>query len=421
MILKYGLLKYLGLGCSVVIGFLLPAIFSRNLSTEDFAMATVVLGLSSYFSFFDFGVGKPAYATIRKSFLDGGNDWKEDIYSIISFFIFSSCLVLSSFFLLSYFYVGKAYPDASSFLFLFFSCFVSLNIFLNNMESVYNAVDKYFHFLIYDFLRKASPVIIIFTIPIYKSLDLPYLFSTIFLFFLAVMSSFYFIRNKIRKLYNLKRHIWFVKKLWKDAFSYLVFNCSEAFIYNFGFIIFPYYLMNVDLIVYGLWLKIFIGINLFSTLVVNIFIHKITKLYHLNDLISAFKNLAIAFVVALSISLVSLSIFSLWEDNILHKWVSDSKYIENFPLAALWFWCVFNSIQSTCGVFLLSIGGNFVYLRKLALTTSGVMFLSVFYCSYKGSSLSDILFVASLVYGLGCLGYCARLISILRKNGVCSE
>ncbi|MFD1383496.1 hypothetical protein ACFQ45_08970 [Rhodanobacter aciditrophus] len=421
MILKYGLLKYLGLGCSVIIGFLLPAVFSRNLSTEDFAMATVVLGLSSYFSFFDFGVGKPAYSKIRKSFLNGDSEWKEDIYSIISFFIFSSFLVFFSFLFITYFYIGKTYPYTNFFLFLFFSFFVSLNIFLNNMESVYNAVNKYFHFLIFDFLRKISPIIIVVLIPVYNQLDVPYFFSTFFLLLLSVFSFFYFVRSDAIKIFHIKKHVRFVKKLWEDAFSYLFFNFSEAFIYNFGFILFPYFLLDVDMIVYGLWLKIFVGVNLFSVLAINVFIHKITELYHSNDFERTVKYLSCSFSLSLSISLVSLSIFSIWENEILQRWISDSKYTEGFPLAALWVWCVVNCIQSTCGVFLLSIGGNFVFLRKLALTTSGVMLLSVLYCSYHGFALYEILLYASLVYAVGCIGYCVRLLMVFKRGGIYSE
>jgi O-antigen/teichoic acid export membrane protein len=363
----YALLKYVGLILGVGGAFLQPALFSRHMSHDDFALLSFLYGIIAYLAFCDFGMHKPIYSALRKAHVSGGRVRKK-LQTYLSLYLLILVMVGVFFAAVLMVMPGREIYRISRPTLGFFAFAASANLFLNYIEYIFNALELQVVFQKIDISRRAANI-----------------FSLLFLlvdssFFLTICVNValltgccsYAIRSLghrygVQPQLDLKTSWALVRRLWSKSRDSLTLTMSDTLIYNFGFLILPFFLGPADIISYSLWLKVFFGGALIIRIIIDIYIHDITRFHFLGEPSRAaallrksiYLSLLLALGFSLAFFLVKTVLFAVWVQNV--SAFSDHQY------ASLGIWLGALAIQGSAGTFLLSQGGSFAFMRNTSL------------------------------------------------------
>ena len=420
MLFKYGLLKYLGLTLSVVFGILQPTIFEDNLNQDNFSFLLLLYGFATYLILFDLGINRTVYAKLRKLYIENDMEWKTEILYTIPLFnlMLLSILVLFSIILLCFW---ALYLNSFNYItIMLFVITIVINIGINYMEVLYNGINKLDHFQYIDLSRKFINISALFLAYIDNSMLLTFLYSSLGLFILLAYLQYsicrLYVKRKLIILTGLDSIINTFKKYWKDARDIFFFNINETLLYNNGYILVPFYFGSLYIIQYGLWMKLFLGITIVSGGVTSIFIHKITETYFNGNYKQTKNYFFLSLILSVIISLFCFSIFYKFSDLIIKYWVSEIYSMDKYLIYSLGLWTVANSIQNVSGVFLLSIGGQFKYMRNLSSVIVIAIIVTTIVCLSVGYNLGELLLILGCEYIFGMFFYLNRSVKILFSN-----
>lgn len=420
MLFKYGLLKYLGLTLSVVFGILQPTIFEDNLNQDNFSFLLLLYGFATYLILFDLGINRTVYAKLRKLYIENDMEWKTEILYTIPLFnlMLLSILVLFSIILLCFW---ALYLNSFNYItIMLFVITIVMNIGINYMEVLYNGINKLDHFQYIDLSRKFINISALFLAYIDNSMLLTFLYSSLGLFILLAYLEYGICRLYVKRefiiLTGLDSIIITFKKYWKDARDTFFFNINETLLYNNGYILVPFYFGSLYIIQYGLWMKLFLGITIVSGGITSIFIHKITETYFNGNYQQTKNYFFLSLILSVIISLFCFSIFYKFSDLIIKYWVSEIYSMDKYLVYSLGLWTVANSIQNVSGVFLLSIGGQFKYMRNLSSIIVIAIIVTTIVCLSVGYNLGELLLILGCEYIVGMFFYLNRSVKILISN-----
>ena len=206
------------------------------------------------------------------------------------------------------------------------------------------------------------------------------------------------------------------KKYFTDSKDSLIFTINEILIYNGGYIIFPFFLNSYEIIIYGLWVRLFTGISMLFRSITDISIHNITRNYFEGNNYEVRKSLKIITALNFSIIFCSFLIYFVYQDNLFFLWLNNDYFFSKLANTALWIIIIANSLQHIAGTFLISVGGNFQYIKKLSSIIMITIMTSNIILGYIYNNINIILLFLSIFYALGSIVYMLKLIKYNEIN-----
>ena len=200
-----------------------------------------------------------------------------------------------------------------------------------------------------------------------------------------------------------------IRKYFRDARDSFIFTVNEIIIYNGGYLIFPLFLTSYEIIIYGLWMRLFTGISMLFRAITDISIHDTTRRYFEGNTLIVRKNLRNILSMNFLIIFVSIIVYFSAKDWLFDFWVGNKSIFSSSINFSLWVMIFANSIQHLSGTFLISIGNHFDFVKKIStaimiLTVLSNVTLGIFY-----KDISLILIILSLFYVIGSLIYLLRV------------
>lgn len=417
---KYFLIKYFGLFLGIIVTFLQPKFFNIFFTIDEFAYLLLLFGISNYLLLFDGGLSKSIYPAIRKKFIDNISldDEIIDLFSIfnlvglISFIVFGFTALL----------FHQLYITNFEILFiLLFSFFISINVLISFYKNILSAIDEYIFFEKIDISRKLINILMILWLYIDHSFMSSILFGSLSLFtlyFVTLYKVCYKLNIKFFKIFSLKYEsiAKVVKTYFNDSKDSLIFTINEILIYNGGFIIFPFFLNSYEIIIYGLWVRLFTGISMLFRSITDISIHSITRNYFEGNNYEVRKSLKIITALNFAIIFCSFLIYFAYQENLFLLWLNNDYFFSKLANVALWIIIIANSLQHIAGTFLISVGGNFHYIKKLSSMIVVTIIASNITLAYIYNNINIILLFLSIFYAFGSLAYMLKLIKYNEIN-----
>lgn len=408
MLIKYSILKYVGICMTVFYGLAQASLFSKYLAINDFAFITIIYGVTVYSAFADFGISKPLYSELRMMYVKGQN-WREEIEKVMPFIFFAIFLQnIILFGIVGYFWMEKKNNFSILFIFIFIFTIVSNSLILY-IENIYNSIDDFNYFQVTDNIRRFIALVSLGFIYIDKTLYLTLLIYSLGLIIIIIMQF-----SRLKNNYNinliiradfLKNIKYIIHKYWKKSKDFLFFSVNETIIYNMGFLAFPFFYNSKEIIEYGIWVKIFVGSTLLMGVIGLAYNHAISRHYlSMNELMVKVKFIQ-SFMLSIIFIVIFMLILYLGSDYIFLYWLDNKYKLNNIFFISLAIWCVGNACQHVSGTFLMSIGTEFQFLKISSLYILIIMTCSTLLSLNFRLTIDKTLFVNSLVYLIGSLFY----------------
>lgn len=367
MLLKrYAILRYIGLLLGVTTAFLQPALFSRTLSQGEFAALSFLYGVIAYLAFCDLGMSKPIYATLR-SLVISKKDITNDLQSCLSFYIVMMLMTAVAFTLLLLILPVAQLRNIAAPTLVLFAVAASQNVFINCIEYVFNALEMQVAFQQIDISRRSANI---FSLPLL--LVDPTFFLTIILNVFALSICCAVVIFQLQKNHQLRISLdipacrVLIRKHWPNSRNSLALTINDTLIYNIGFIVLPVFLGASDIVNYSLWLKVFFGGALVIRIIIDIYIHDLTRHYFAGEFLQARALLIRAIKYSVILAIIFELTFYLASPVIFSVWVKGRFHFNILYHLALGLWLIALSVQSSAGVFLLSQGKSFIQMRNLS-------------------------------------------------------
>ncbi len=393
---------------TVFYGLAQTSLFSKYLAIDDFAFITIIYGVTVYSAFADFGISKPLYSELRMMYVKEQN-WREEIERVVPFMflaIFLQNIIL--FLIVGYFWIEKKNNYSILFVVIFIFTIVSNSLILY-IENIYNSIDDFNYFQITDNIRRFIALLSLGFIYIDKSLYL-----TLIIYSLGLIIIINNQLNRLKNNYNIKLILrsnflinikYIFNRYWKKSKDFLIFSINETIIYNIGFLVFPFFYNSKEIIEYGIWVKIFLGLTLLMGVIGLAYNHAISR-YYLSMNESLVKN---KFKQSFIFSIIFIAFFILilysGSDYIFLYWLDNKYKLNNIFFIALAVWCIGNACQHVSGTFLMSTGTEFEFLKNSSLYILITMTCSTLLSLNFGLTIDKTLLVNSLVYFIGALFY----------------
>jgi O-antigen/teichoic acid export membrane protein len=405
---KYAIIKIISVGLLVAWGFLQPTLFSKYLTEDKFSFLTIAYGYGLFLEFFDFGMGKPLYATVRSKFIKG-EDYITDmqggilIFTFIflySFFIFTGVLFLKSYF--SGNHIGL-------FTLIFLSASITLTIFFNHLKNFLFAIDAYMHYEYIDIVRKLLNLGLIFLVITDNSYTSTVFFTTISLLLLLAaglhkINKYIPIKEAFAK-FSFRQSIAFIQKLSHDAGNSFLYSLCLSLSYHIGFLIVPFYLDNFAVIQYGLWYKIVYGASMFIGALSDMTIHQTTRNYHESNTQDTLYYLAKTVGIGLAITSGIFLFLYFFKEHIFKLWVGSEYMFDLFQFIAMLLYFVGRSLQHITATFIISVGGEFSTVKKVSIIFLLITLISSIFTLHFGGNLGELLVVINIIVFLDALVY----------------
>jgi O-antigen/teichoic acid export membrane protein len=373
------------------------------------------MSLYVYISFFDFGITKPIYANLREKYIQGAII-KVNSEIWIGLILTLLVLIISSLFFPLYINLigNKDLGLILPLIVLLFS-FTFFNFFL---KALLDALDEYFFYDLYDFIRKL--LLVFFTLLLIWNLEIKIYFVLLVCvtFMLTIICLI-----KIKKLgfsisypgINTMNNV--RKKYWLDGIANMTYSISDLFINNAGIVIIPIILDAKGVLIYQVYIKLYRGVSAVYRALIDANIPNLTKWY----LIKSERKLLISYfgqrlLFNLIILALALTVFSMFGDRIFLYLIGDNLNGVNLNLlyVSLIILAIGNYIQHVSCVFLLSTGSNYKFLRKISFHYLIINILFYLICWFNQVQLNYIiLFSAILLFSSG-VNYYIKLKKIIK-------
>lgn len=414
VVLKMKLKKFAGLRVLSVLlefiyGFGQPFVFSRSFSEADFAFILILYSCAVYFTFFDAGISKLSYARLRKTYVTASNNMCNVLSDTLIFYIALTVVVTSLF---SAFTLSLSYFFANGFrldVLMLFSMATGLNIMFSFFRSIYNALDLSIQFEYIDMGRKLINIAALALLFLDKTMLLTGVVMLVGLALIFLVIIFNLIRHFSIPLHLFKFSPTSISALVKENFSQsryiFLFTISETVVYNAGFILIPFFLLNRDIIQYNLWMKIYLGIAVFMRIVTDVTLHNITRHYFNHEIAEAKKWFYTTIWLSLGLVTCGTIAFYLLQGSIFPAWVGPGYVFNYWLIAALLIMLIGNSMQHVSGSFLLSTGHHFKETGKLSMVMAIATITLLLFSLVLLKKLDICLLITSIVYITGSLLY----------------
>jgi len=406
---KLFLLKYFGLFIGLFTAFLQPNFFNRFFTEDEFALLILIFGLSTYLIFFDGGISKPLYPNLRDQFINGletGSIVKKivNFYNVVflSVFTFFTLVIL----LLSTYY-DNTFPV---FFFILLSFYISLNLIISYYKNILNALDLYIPFETVEIIRKSLNIVVLLLLFVDSSFILSFLVGCAISILLYLYVLLLLVRQTNMHVIDFftlnKKEVSFIfSKYFTDSYQYFQFSINEILIYNSGFILIPIFLSSFEVIEYGLWMRIFIGVSLFTRAISDISIHAITKKYFAREMSIVKQMMRKLFILSTVMVFLFASLCLVFNDTLFLYWVDEKYKFDLYLNIALIIMIFSNAYQHIAGTFLLAIGGNFMALKRISFILLLIIIFVQIILIVIFKDLSIVLFATSMIYLLGMFYY----------------
>ena len=366
----YIYLSYLNLFLGFINAFLQPFVFNKFFEASSFSFLLILYGISVYMSFFDGGISKPLYVLIREKYVKF-QPHNKIIKEIISFYLVV-LIIVSIVFSFIVFLLNSSYGlifDNS--LLLLFSLFISINVIITSFKDILWAIDKYEFFEKIEIIRRVINLGSALLIFIDKTLYTSFIFQLsitglLLLYIIYVINDNKFYKLSIFKI-NLNQTYIFLKKHFSDGKYYLGFTLNEKLIYNSGFLILVFFLQPVEIVIYGLFIRVFNGVSSFSKIINNFYVHDITKKFIGNEVENTKLLIRNNIFLSLAMTILLFICFLIADKYLFVYWVDKQYSFGNLTIISLLIWLFSNSIQHIAGTVLVSIGGAFKKLFNISL------------------------------------------------------
>jgi len=370
-------------------------------------------------SFFDGGISKPLYVLIREKYVKF-QPHNKIIKEIISFYLVV-LIIVSIVFSFIVFLLNSSYGlifDNS--LLLLFSLFISINVIITSFKDILWAIDKYEFFEKIEIIRRVINLGSALLIFIDKTLYTSFIFQLsitglLLLYIIYVINDNKFYKLSIFKI-NLNQTYIFLKKHFSDGKYYLGFTLNEKLIYNSGFLILVFFLQPVEIVIYGLFIRVFNGVSSFSKIINNFYVHDITKKFIGNEVENTKLLIRNNIFLSLAMTILLFICFLIADKYLFVYWVDKQYSFGNLTIISLLIWLFSNSIQHIAGTVLVSIGGAFKKLFNISLVIVINMLIFSLLILLIFNDLEKYLFINSIIYFFGTIFYLLTLFKVLNER-----
>jgi len=415
----YIYLSYLNLFLGFINAFLQPFVFNKFFEASSFSFLLILYGISVYMSFFDGGISKPLYVLIREKYVKF-QPHNKIIKEIISFYLVV-LIIVSIVFSFIVFLLNSSYGlifDNS--LLLLFSLFISINVIITSFKDILWAIDKYEFFEKIEIIRRVINLGSALLIFIDKTLYTSFIFQLsitglLLLYIIYVINDNKFYKLSIFKI-NLNQTYIFLKKHFSDGKYYLGFTLNEKLIYNSGFLILVFFLQPVEIVIYGLFIRVFNGVSSFSKIINNFYVHDITKKFIGNEVENTKLLIRNNIFLSLAMTILLFICFLIADKYLFVYWVDKQYSFGNLTIISLLIWLFSNSIQHIAGTVLVSIGGAFKKLFNISLVIVINMLIFSLLILLIFNDLEKYLFINSIIYFFGTIFYLLTLFKVLNER-----
>lgn len=383
-------LKLATMAIFLVNAVLQPAVFSRNLSINEYAFLTTFLGVISYGMLFDAGFGRAFYIELRERFAK-----KKEIDSVLAYtgkFYYKIGLFLFLSFLLIAFVCGKRFGlSTETWIYVYsFVCFSS--VFFGMYRPVLNACDRYISSEYMDIYKRFISTVLIISLFFFELEHAVIIISLLSLYILG-----YLIREiTLNCVKDTRLSDFEPNNLRKNVKKSFVFSFSELTIYNLGYVIVPIYYSDEDIVVFGIAMRVFLAMVIGVRIFADTMIHKFSLNFLNGNITEAneifIKTRNITLLVALFIVCIFMSLY----DILLPIWIKNYTINLNMALSISIF-LVSNAILHVAGSFSAVTERGLSISKNISLIFASIMIL-VLLISANFASLEWLLISYSLSY-----------------------
>lgn len=406
---KYALLRYASIGTGVISGFVQIALYTKYLSQENTAILILISGYSIFLNWIDAGLSKPVYPKLRKAYLNGKDVRQELAY--LQYFYMALSGVAVFFFAALVLVLGQTLKNSIAPMTL---TVMGINLALNTSTSffknIFNAIDSYTSFEITELIRRASNIFSTLLLIVDPSLIL-----TAYSQFIIYAAVYYYIMKRLLAAADssffliFKTNILLVRnymsQYWQETKSYLLFMINETLIYNCSYFIFPLFMTSQQIVIYGIWSRIYSGMATFTRAISDITIHAITESYFQNRIEVAKKLKNRTLLLSITLSLSMLAVFFTLHTHIMKIWVHGQYELSFWALAGLCLWLLGNSVQHVAGTFLVSVGNFFSVIKNISFVLAFSIVCITSSSAWLTRDLGIVLTSTGCIYVLGALIY----------------
>lgn len=395
----------------VLNAFLLPFVLNKTLNEGQFSIFLILIGYSQYLVFLDFGYSKPIYSFLRRRFLKS-QLIKPLLNSAVISYLVLFFVQFIFFGLLSFFVVYFSDASLPKGFILLFSVYTSLTTTFIYFKSIFWAISSQKFIEYIDLFLRFSNVLT-YTIILYTgSLVFPYLVSTILITALLVFtltklnkSATKFTPN-VASIKYIYRKIKLIRTpLRQEAKNNFLFSINETLIYNSGFLIIPFFYAPFEIILFGLYSRLFSGISIFVRALSDITIHNITESFFEKKFKKAQSSFNLTVTMSFVLSILGFASYLILKKFLFGTWVHERYEFSKILDFSLFIFLASNSIQHVSGTFLTMVGGHFNTLKLLSFFIVLSTVIVQFCAGVMGFQIEKLVLIAACVYALGSIIY----------------
>lgn len=419
---RYALLRYTSIFIGIINAFLLPYVFNLTFKEEEFSFILVLYGYSLYLNFLDFGLSKPLYSLIRNQKVLN-KDYNKVLKGALFLYGLVFTIQILFFFIFAFFLWYLKNIELSLMFIILFTLTAALTSIFGYVKSIFWAVDKFEFIEKIEILQRIFNSLTFVLLIFSGSLILSFAISNILAIILLTLA----IRLLLKDHFENKKDVlisWrsesksLVTNLKKDSLNNFIFSINETLIYNSGFIIFPFFLLNFDIIIYGLWIRLFSGIALFMRAVSDIKIHDVTTSFFNDDYKKTKSIISKTIIISLIIVVIGFIFYLSVKTFLFHSWVDEKYIFSNLLDISLFILLLGNTIQHISGTFISSIGGYYNSLKSYSLILMIIIISSQLLMVVYLKEIEIILSITSTIYFIGALFYFLKMVKIIRNVGI---
>ncbi len=384
-------------------------LYAKYFDQSNLALLVLISGYSVFLSWIDAGISRPIYPSLRKKYLNG-DDISTDISYILYFYILIGMLAVALFTIAVIILTNIISNSLSSTVVIIMAINLAINTAISFFKNIFNAIDRYISFEVTELIRRVGNISTSFLLVLDHSLLL-----TVCCQLAILLGTYCYVTGSLLRLSGInlltlcRIRLPFLIKYFlqyrRETLSYLLFMVNETLIYNWGYLIIPVFLDIKQVVVYGLWMRIYSGMATVMRAVSDVTIHTITKSFFQNRHDAARTMKKNTLMLSLCVSFTMIGVFTTLHRWIMAVWVHDKYQFDTLLLIGLASWLIGNSIQHVAGTFLVSIGGYFQTIRNLSFYLVGAIAFVMTASAWYTINLGTTVLLSGCIYLIGAIFY----------------
>lgn len=298
---KLFLLKAGSISVTALTGISQLVILPKVISQTELAFFYALMGLATFIVFFDAGLLRGVYVHLRPAFLNKDNSLSKALLNISKRYLIIISLCVFSWIAVSYIFLMKKFQINEGWLLLFaITLFFSALIIM--CRPLANAQDRYIKFELCEFFRRSLslsfPILIFFASALFAvSIQLLGIMALLLVTLIICFPKLKVVQSDPTLLR---------KKIRNDRNNSMIFIMCEVFIHNIIYLIGPLFFGIQDNIYLSYCMRIYLLGVVFIRVSGDIFIHKFTECFKMDDSTSITKVYKDSMVVAILFAVLSI-------------------------------------------------------------------------------------------------------------------